>query len=283
MGAATGIGIDAARAYGLSAFAGANVAGRLVYERPVWIHQPGRLKDCTMGAFSYINSRGSCSLYRCHIGRFAQIGEQVLVGPPDHPSDWFSSHPFAFTQPGLMPHMDRMPEFARLAPEDGRLSQRYIAGVATETVIGHEVYMGSKAYVRRGVTIGHGAIIGTASVVLDDVPPYAIVVGSPARVLRLRFDERIVERLLALQWWHYDLAPHKHAVDFSQVEATLEFFEQRKADGELEPLTPETYTARCDDDVYTIEQQRQPLYTMPDNADYPAVGAPPAPRPRAAG
>src|SRR5699024_5499995 len=155
---------------------------------------------------------------------------------------------------------------------DDRLSRQYISGVPTETAIGHEVYLGAKSFVRRGVTVGHGAVVGAASVVLDDVPPYAIAAGSPARVIRLRYDETIVERLLALQWWHYDLAPYKNAVDFSRVEATLEFFERRKADGELEPLRPRAYNARCRHGRYRIEERDGPLYSPHGNADRPAVG-----------
>lgn len=282
MTAVSGIGIDQARDYGLSAFAGANVDGQLIYESPVWIHQPGRLKDCTMGAFSYINSRGTASLYRCHIGRYAQVGEQVVLGPPEHPQDWFSNHPFAFTQPGFMPHMDRMPEFARLAPDDDCLSRRYISSVATETVVGHEAYIGVGSFVRRGVTVGPGAVSGANSVVLDDVPPYAIVAGAPARIVGMRYSERTIERLLALQWWHYDLAPYKNDVDFSQLENTLEFFERRKAADELEPLVPRTYAARGGADTYIIEPHDRPLYSLPAHADYPAVGEMPAPNARGA-
>jgi len=283
MAAVTDIGVDGLGDYGLSMLAEANIDGTLNYEGPVFLGQPARFKDCSMGAFAFINSRGTTSAYRCHFGRFAQIGEHVIVGPPEHPQDWFSNHPLAFTQPEFMPHLYRMPEFARLLPDDNRLSRRYIADVPTETFVGHEVYVGAKSFVRRGVTIGHGAVIGAASVVLDDVPPYAIVVGSPARVMRLRYDEAIVERLLALQWWHYDLAPHKHEVDFSQVEATLDYFEQRKADGQLEPLYPRTYNARCRNGRYSIEQRDEPLYSLQDNPDYPAIGGPMPPRVQSAG
>lgn len=266
-----GISLDRLADYGLSAFAGANIDGSVVYEQPAFIHQPSRLKDCTIGAFSYINSRGTTSLYRVHIGRYAQIGEQVILGPPEHPQDWFSNHPFAFTQPAHMPHMYRMPEFARLAPDDDRLSRRYIAGVPTETVVGHEAYVGVGSYVRRGVTIGHGAVIGAGSAVLDDVPPFAIAVGAPARVVRLRFPEAIVERMLALAWWHYDLAPCKHDVDFSQLEATLAFFEQRKAEGRLAPLAPASYRVTREGASFAVTDRPAPLYALADHADYPAL------------
>lgn len=260
--------------YGVSSFPGANIDGAMVYESPVFVHQPSRLKDCTLGAFTLMNTRGTLSAYRCHIGRYGQIGEQVQLGPPEHPQDWFSSHPFAFTQPAHMPHLYAQPEFARLAPDDATQSNRYISTVPLETVIGHEAYIGAGSFVRRGVTIGAGATIGAGSVVLHDIPPYAVAAGSPARVKRLRFDEKTVERLLALQWWHYDLAPFKHDVDFSDMQATLDFFEQRKADGELMPLQPKTYKATRNGEQFNLVQLDHALYDNDRHADYPILDIP---------
>lgn len=72
--------------------------------------------------------------------------------------------------------------------------------------IGSDVWIGYRAMVLSGVTIGHGAIIGAGAVVAKDVPPFAIVVGNPARVIKKRFDEDLVEKLLELHWWDWD--PH---------------------------------------------------------------------------
>lgn len=70
--------------------------------------------------------------------------------------------------------------------------------------IGNDVWIASQVVIGSGATIGDGAVIGANSVVLGDVPPYAIVAGSPAKVLRYRFEEHIVERLMALKWWEWD-------------------------------------------------------------------------------
>jgi acetyltransferase-like isoleucine patch superfamily enzyme len=71
------------------------------------------------------------------------------------------------------------------------------------TVIGNDVWVGMGAMVLAGVTVGDGAVIGAGAVVTSDVPPYAIVAGNPARVLRYRFEERVRERLQALRWWEW--------------------------------------------------------------------------------
>jgi virginiamycin A acetyltransferase len=115
-------------------------------------------------------------------------------------------------------------KFCSLAPETilweplhdmGRISSYYIFGTFfgepwTRDVvskgpidIGNDVWIGAKAVVVSGVTIGDGAVIGAGSVVTSDVPPYAIVAGVPARVLKFRFDESIRARLLELKWWDW--------------------------------------------------------------------------------
>ena len=70
--------------------------------------------------------------------------------------------------------------------------------------IGSDVWIGAEATVLSGVTIGDGAVIGARAVVARDVPPYGIVVGNPARLVRLRFSEDLVGELLAIRWWDFD-------------------------------------------------------------------------------
>jgi virginiamycin A acetyltransferase len=85
------------------------------------------------------------------------------------------------------------------------------------TRIGHDVWIGAGVHVLAGVSIGTGAVIGAGSVVSRDVPPYAVAVGSPARVVRLRFDEETVERLLASEWWTWSLEEIRiHAALFTE-------------------------------------------------------------------
>lgn len=72
-----------------------------------------------------------------------------------------------------------------------------------KTVVGNDVWIGESAYILPGVTIGDGAIIGAKSVVTKDVPPYAIVGGNPARIIRYRFDEEIIKKFLKIKWWNW--------------------------------------------------------------------------------
>ena len=77
---------------------------------------------------------------------------------------------------------------------------------STPVTLGNDVWIGHGAVVLPGVSLGSGAAVGAGSIVTKDVPPFAIVVGNPARVLRLRFTERVVEELLAIAWWDW---PHE--------------------------------------------------------------------------
>ncbi|MBR4727706.1 MAG: CatB-related O-acetyltransferase [Clostridia bacterium] len=93
---------------------------------------------------------------------------------------------------------------------------------ADYTVIGNDVWMGSKANVVRGVTVGDGAVIGASALVLEDIPPYAIAVGCPARVIKYRFDAETVERLLRLQWWDWEIETIRAAADCLRGDLTEE-------------------------------------------------------------
>ncbi len=245
-------------AYGLQADENCLLGSQTRFENPSCIYAH-RLKDCTMGAFMYFNAAGATSAYRTQFGRYSQIGESSVIGPPEHPQDWFSSHPFTFTRPQYMPNYYRMPAFARLAPDE-QDGPSFVDGVVNDTWIGHEAYIGIGSFVKRGVRVGDGATVGAHSVVTRDIPAYAVAVGSPARVLRLRFTENIVERLLALQWWRYDLAPFKHQVDYSKVEATLDFFEECRADGRLQDLRPDSYHVERKAEGFELTRLPQPLF-----------------------
>jgi virginiamycin A acetyltransferase len=127
---------------------------------------------------------------RLMIGKFCSIatGVRFLMNGGNHQVATMSSYPFSIFGSGW--------EGAAPAawPNKG------------DTRVGNDVWIGFGATILPGVTIGDGAVIGSLSVVTGDVPPYAIVGGNPARVIRHRFDEATIARLLALQWWNWDIA-----------------------------------------------------------------------------
>jgi virginiamycin A acetyltransferase len=128
---------------------------------------------------------------RLVIGRFCAIGARVrfLMPGANHADLGPSTYPFGVFGAGWADTMD----LVMSAPSRG------------DTVVGHDVWLGYSALVLPGVRIGHGAVVAAASVVSRDVPPYAIVAGNPARVVRSRFPEEDVARLLRAAWWDWPI------------------------------------------------------------------------------
>jgi chloramphenicol O-acetyltransferase type B len=128
---------------------------------------------------------------RLLIGAFCSIGSGasfIMAGNQGHRNDWISTFPFAF-----------VPE----APEFATASNGFLA--AGDTVIGNDVWIGSEAIIMAGVTVGHGAVIGTRALVTKDVEPYTIVGGNPAKPIRKRFDEQQIAMLLEMAWWDWPI------------------------------------------------------------------------------
>ncbi|MGV3571996.1 MAG: CatB-related O-acetyltransferase [Ramlibacter sp.] len=202
-------------------------SARLKVESPCSIEAAVK-GTCSFGAFSYIGK--SSEMQRTDVGRYCSIARNVLIGPTSHPTDWFSTHLFVFTRGGAIA---KSQEYQKI------LQPRRFAGHRQRTVIGNDVWIGANAVIRRGVKVGDGAIVGAGAVVVKDVQPYEIVGGVPARHIRFRFDDAMIARLLALQWWDYDLSsPALTGIDFSDVEAAVSRFESLLAAGSLPKLEP---------------------------------------------
>lgn len=127
---------------------------------------------------------------RLVIGKFCQLGHGTTFVFPDanHASAGISTYPFAVLG-GAWAEALPLAEYPFPAKGD--------------TVVGSDVWFGYESLIMPGITIGHGAIIAARAVVTRDVPPYAIVAGNPAQVVRLRFDEARVRELLDMAWWDW--------------------------------------------------------------------------------
>lgn len=128
-----------------------------------------------------------CEIYNTKIGSFCSIANGVVIGGSQHSMEWVSTSPVF--RKGRDSVKMKYSEFD------------YIDGKTT--CIGNDVWIGERSLIKQGITIGHGAIIGMGSVVTKDVAPYAIVGGCPAKLIRKRFDDVTIERLLEIKWWDY--------------------------------------------------------------------------------
>jgi acetyltransferase-like isoleucine patch superfamily enzyme len=119
------------------------------------------------------------------IGKYCSIaGNVVIFLGSEHRTDWISTYPF--------------PIFL----EEGKSIKGH-PSTKGDVIIGNDVWIGFNVIIISGVTIGDGVAIGAGSVVAKDVPPYAIVSGNPARIVRYRFNEEIIQKLLQIRWWDW--------------------------------------------------------------------------------
>ncbi|HEY1858217.1 CatB-related O-acetyltransferase [Acidocella sp.] len=165
---------------------------RTIFEAPCSIKWMKAEHSLEMGAFSYAVSG---YYFAVSIGRYTSIGEAVQIGRGSHPVTWGSTSPLFYQPHRLVLDQDR-PEaqgFVFTPPDHA----------AQTTVIGHDVYIGHGAFISQGVTVGDGAVVGAYAVVTKDVPPYAVVAGNPASIVKLRFPAKTIARMQALAWWHY--------------------------------------------------------------------------------
>lgn len=156
-----------------------------------------------VGDYTYYDGRGKGEQFetenvviihscRLIIGKFCQLayGTKFIMSDANHDMRGFSTFPFFI----FGRNNEHCPEWNVRIPEKGK----------GDTVVGNDVWFGHESIVLGGVRIGDGAIIGARAVVTKDVPPYSVVGGNPARLIRQRFSDDVIERLLILQWWNWD-------------------------------------------------------------------------------
>ena len=148
-------------------------------------------------------------LQRVKSGRYVTIGSRVSIGAFSHPTNWLSTLEFQFR--------DSTYFYGESLPIS---SQKSIKSYIVDTTIGSDVWIADNVFIRTGIKIGTGAVIGAGSVVVKDVEPYSIVAGNPARVIRPRFREGVVQQLLESKWWELDIGD-LDGVEFDNIEKAL--------------------------------------------------------------
>lgn len=173
--------------------------------------------------------RGDSESTRVRIGSFVSIADDVLlmIGG-EHPTDRVSTFPFrvTFGLPGMY--------------EDDYPRSR------GDIVIGNDVWIGRGSRILSGVNVGDGAVIGANSILVDDVRPYAIVAGNPAREVRRRFTDEQVEALLRIRWWDWSDEEIVDAVPLLASGSIAEFLQRHDPDQRraADPASPQSAMRR---------------------------------------
>ena len=148
-----------------------------------------KVAESSFGDYSYVVN--DSDIIYTTIGKYCSIAAHTRINPGNHPLDRV-----------MLSHVSYRSSAYGLGPDDPSFFDWRRSSPVT---LGHDVWVGHGATILPGLTIGTGAAIGAGTIVTKDVPPYAIVVGNPGRVLRLRFPEPVIEALARIAWWDW---PH---------------------------------------------------------------------------
>lgn len=168
---------------------GSSSANLCVFGQNNTIYEEVRLNEVSLGDFTYVAADTKIS--KTKIGKFCSIGPACRIGLGRHPSNTFvSTHPVFFST---------------LKQAQFTFADKNYFSEFEEINIGNDVWVGSNVIIVDGVTVSDGAIVAAGSVVTKYIPPYAIVAGVPAKIIKFRFNKAEVDELLKLKWWDMDI------------------------------------------------------------------------------
>ena len=144
------------------------------------------LTSVSIDRYTYVGN--DCFMVNVSIGAFCSIADRVCIGGAGHPIERVSSSPVFHEGKNIL----------------SVNFQNFPYKHTPKTMIENDVWIGMGAIIKAGVSIHNGAVIGAGSIVTHDVPPYAIVGGNPARIIRYRFDEKTSQALENIKWWEWD-------------------------------------------------------------------------------
>ena len=150
------------------------------------VYRGVKIKYASVADYTYISN--NTDVENATIGKFCSIADHCRIGLANHTLDLLSTSP-VFT-------------LANNAAKTKWVESNVDTKSSKKVIIGNDVWIGSHALILGGVKIGDGAVIGAGAVVTKDVPPYAVVGGVPARIIKYRFSQEIIDKLLEIKWWN---------------------------------------------------------------------------------
>lgn len=197
-------------------------------EAPVFLSSMEIHMIGSIGAFSYMRG-GRIGGGLKSVGRYCSIAPGITVGDSNHAVNWLSTHPFQYGASTIFKNWTKRKDHQFLKMKHTK---------SPNTVIGNDVWIGANVTIMPGVTIADGAVVGAGSVVTKDVPAYAIVAGVPAKIIRFRFDENTIKKLLDLKWWRFE-ADSLLGVQFDEIDTAIAQIKELSESGSLEVINRE--------------------------------------------
>lgn len=190
----------------------------------------------SMGAFSSVNSTLPVNTV---IGRYSSVAHNVKRSFGNHPTDRFTTSMLTYDA-AAVPFQDYLDD----SENEFRKVPHAIQN-GSPLIIGNDVWVGQDVtFATTGITVGDGAVVAGGSWVTKDVPPYAIVGGVPAKVIKYRFPTHIIQKLMNLKWWQYAYGDFKTVNADDDIETFISKIEQLVENGEIKPFKPNTVTVQ---------------------------------------
>jgi acetyltransferase-like isoleucine patch superfamily enzyme len=179
----------------------------------VTIGEPAQIGSSVIGDYTYISSNSVINLTT--IGKFCSIGPNLLCGFGVHPLGGLSTSPIFYSTKKTCG--------ISLSAEN-KIKENLPINIC------NDVFIGMNVTILDGISIGDGAIIGAGAIVSKDIPPYAIAVGSPIKIIRYRFDDDTIKKLLEIKWWDFDFERLKDVEKhFFDHQTFISKYEKRKS------------------------------------------------------
>ncbi|WP_273729205.1 hypothetical protein [Brucella gallinifaecis] len=186
----------------------------------------GKSGFTSSGAFSYTHSSFGGNAM---IGRYCSIAPSCRLMGKEHPLTRISTHPFTCR--------DYYNKWVSQNFDVALKTEKYTATDRGKLIVQHDAWIGGGVLLRPGITIGYGAVVAAGSVVVKDIPPFAIVGGNPARLIRYRFDEDTIQRIMDVAWWQFHVKDFAE-LDMSDVHIFLDQLEKRIEKGRVAEYCP---------------------------------------------